>query len=474
MRHARFLALILMILLAGAVAATAAEDTPPDSLTRVTESWTGDLPRLLKEERPVRVLVSYDRTNFFLVMGAMRGLEYDLMRTYEKHLAAANKGRAVRMTFVAVPFDQLIPALLDGQGDVVAAGMTVTKKRSGRVLFSAPYRSDVREVVVGSRRAKPIRSTGDLAGAKVYVMAGSSYRVRLESVSAELKKRGMKPVKVVPADANLMTEDLLEMAQRGMIDYLVADEHIARVWAKVLPDIRIYDDVPLHTGGRLAWAVRPDCPKLAKSLSAFAATVRQGTLMGNMVFKRYFENSRWLMNPLESKERGKLDTMAVLFKKYGKEYDLDWLKLAAMAYQESGLDMHRRSAAGAVGVMQVRPSTAADPNIGVADIDTLDGNIHAGTKYLRYLRDNYFSDAARDAQVDFALAAYNAGPARINGLRKKAVTMGLDPNRWFGNVEWAAYREIGTETPTYVANVQMYYAAYKSVFEVVSERLSAQ
>ncbi len=124
---------------------------------------------------------------------------------------------------------------------------------------------------------------------------------------------------------------------------------------------------------------------------------------------------------------------------------------------------HKKSGAGAMGVMQIKPSTAADPNVNVKDIDTLDGNIHAGTKYLRFLRDNYFQDVNADARVDFALAAYNAGPARVRELRKTAKGMGLDPNQWFGNVEWAAYKEIGRETPTYVASVQMYYAAYKSI-----------
>ena len=139
--------------------------------------------------------------------------------------------------------------------------------------------------------------------------------------------------------------------------------------------------------------------------------------------------------------------------------------LLAQAYQESGLDHSKRSPAGAVGVMQVLPSTAADPNIGIADIEKLENNIHAGTKYLRFIVDRYFKDQPMDEvnRMLFAFAAYNAGPARVNGLRKKAAKMGLDPNVWFDNVEIAAAREIGRETVQYVSNIYKYYIAYRFI-----------
>jgi len=445
----------------------------PDSLTRVTRAWKGDLPELLEKRHPIRVLVSYNRTNFFMVRGEMRGLEFDLMRAYEKYLAKTHKKDHVRMVFVAVPFDDLIPALLDGRGDIIAAGLTVTPDRSKKVSFSTPYRANITEIIISGRGVKPIAALTDLAGQTVHVLAGSSYAAHLESVNAELKKRGMKRIKIVQADSHLVTEDLLEMAERGMIKYTVADGHLVEVWKSALHGLKVFTDIPLHSGGDLAWAVRPGSKELVKSLSDFATTVRQGTLMGNMVFNRYYVNTDWVKNPTDASERKKLGPMVELFEKYAKMYGFDWLKIAALAYQESRFDMGLKSSMGAVGVMQIKPSTAGDPNVNVQDIHELENNIHAGVKYLRFLRDNYFKDVARDAQVDFALAAYNAGPNRVIGLRKKAREMGLDPNIWFGNVEWAAYSEIGPETPTYVANVQMYFAAYKSVAKVLTSREGA-
>ena len=88
----------------------------------------------------------------------------------------------------------------------------------------------------------------------------------------------------------------------------------------------------------------------------------------------------------------RFNNTAHLFQKYAAQYDFDWLMVVAQAYQESRFDQNKRSRAGAVGVMQLLPSTAEDPIIGIPDIATLENNIHAGVKYLHWLRETYFSD----------------------------------------------------------------------------------
>ena len=141
--------------------------------------------------------------------------------------------------------------------------------------------------------------------------------------------------------------------------------------------------------------------------------------------------------------------------------------LAAQAYQESELDHSKKSPAGAVGIMQIKPSTAADPNVGIDDVTTPSDNIRAGARYLRFLIDRYFSDDEVDELQGwlFALAAYNAGPARIQRLRRQAEAEGYDPNRWLDNVEVIVARKIGRETVRYVRNVFKYYVAYKLAWE---------
>jgi len=467
------LLLFLAVLLLPTMAA-ADDHATPDSLTRVSGVQISDLEQIIKDQHPIRVLVSYNRTNFFLVNGAMRGMEHDLMQAYKQFLQKKDKKRTIRMVFVTVPFDRIIPELKAGRGDIAAAGLTITKARKKQVPFSTPYRTGVNEIIIGSPKAQTIKTIDDIAGETVYVMAGASYADHLLDLNMELSKKGLKQVIVKIADKNLVTEDLLEMAERGIIDYTVADSHLAAIWKTALPRLQLFNEAPLRTGGELGWGIRPNSPQLLKSVNEFAKTVRGGTLMGNMVFKRYFVNSDWVKNPNARVNRKKMDKLMALFQKYGKQYAIDWLKLGALAYQESGLNMETRSSRGAVGIMQVMPKTATSKAVNVANYKTLDGNIHAGSKYLRHLMDNYFIDVDKSARVDFALAAYNAGPNRVRQLRKTAEEMGLDPNLWFGNVEYAAARKIGTETPTYVANVQMYYAAYKSIYNVLSERQSVE
>jgi membrane-bound lytic murein transglycosylase MltF len=150
--------------------------------------------------------------------------------------------------------------------------------------------------------------------------------------------------------------------------------------------------------------------------------------------------------------------------------------IAAQGYQESQLDQSRRSQAGAIGIMQLLPATAADPKVGIADITEAEANVHAGVRYLNFLRTHYFDDPAIDRlnQTLLALAAYNAGPARTRGLREMAAAEGLDPNRWFNNVEVIAAREIGRETVQYVANIYKYYLTYRMAIEKLAARSEAR
>jgi membrane-bound lytic murein transglycosylase MltF len=166
--------------------------------------------------------------------------------------------------------------------------------------------------------------------------------------------------------------------------------------------------------------------------------------------------------------------MVELFKKYGDQYGMDYLLMAAQGYQESQLDQAVRSHVGAVGVMQVMPATGKELNVG--DIHQLEPNINAGVKYMRWMIDHYYKDEPMDNLNKglFAFASYNAGPARIRQLRQEAATRGLDPNVWFGNVEQVASERIGRETVTYVSNIYKYYVAYKLALEDRERRAVAK
>ncbi len=436
-------------------------------LVRVRQPFLGDLDKI-RERRFLRVLVSYGRTNFFFDQGSPRGFEYDLMMEYEKLLNASVSSLEdrIKLIFVPVPFDQLLDRLASGHGDVAAAGLTVTPERLAQVDFTKPYLNAVDEVIVGRQDGQALTSLNDLSGRTVVARQGSSYITHLKSLNERLLSEGRVRVEISEAKEQLSTEDILEMLDAGVIQFAVADRHIATIWSKMLSNIRIYPALVIHQGGKIAWAVRQDNPRLLASLNQFLDKNRKGSLLGNILFTRYYEKNRWITNPISEEDRKRLRHMRGLFERYGQTYDIDWLELVAQAYQESRLDQSVVSSAGAIGVMQLLPSTATDKNVGIPDISTVENNIHAGTKYMAFLREHYFSDPQIHpaAKMDFAWASYNAGPNRIRRLRKKAKERGFDPNRWFGNVEVLAAEKIGRETVDYVRNINKYFVAYKMYF----------
>jgi len=435
---------------------------------RINESFKGDLTQIW-ERKLIRVLVNYSKTNFFLSGGKPRGFEYELLYEYENYLnkPPMNIQQQIKMVFLPVLFDQLLVALQDGRGDIAAAELTITPEREKYVTFTNPYIPDVREVVVVNSKVKDINTISDLSGQMVYVRRGSSYVTHLKALSELFVQQGRSPLKAVESDRNLVTEDILELVNAGVVSITVADQHLAEAWSEVLPDIVVRQDLQINAGGRIAWAVRKENPELLSHLNDFIKEHRKGSLLGNILFKRYYQNSKWIENPLSEQERKKLQNLILLFTKYGNRYEFDWLAIAAQAYQESGLDHNKRSPKGAIGIMQVLPSTASDKSLNISDIHLLENNIHAGVKYLHFLRDRYFSSPEIEpaSRVNLSWAAYNAGPAKINKLRRIAKQRGFDPNKWFFNVEKIAAEVIGRETVTYVANINKYYVAYRLYYE---------
>jgi membrane-bound lytic murein transglycosylase MltF len=284
-------------------------------------------------------------------------------------------------------------------------------------------------------------------------------------------------VDIIEVDPNLEVEDILQMVNAGIYEYTVVEDYIAQLWAQMLREIQPQTHVVVNEGGEIAWAVRKNNMALLNKLNEFVEKHKQGTLLGNILFKRYYNDTRWIENPLSQESRSKTIRYMPLFQKYGKVYDIDWKLLTALAFQESEMNPKKKSPAGAVGIMQIKPSTASGKNVSIKNVDNnVENNIHAGTKYLDFLHQRYFSDSAiaHHAQLAFTLAAYNAGPARIRSLRKQAKESGLDPNKWFFNVEHIARKEIGRETVRYVANIYKYYIAFSSAEATLSKRANVE
>jgi membrane-bound lytic murein transglycosylase MltF len=468
-----------LFLLAFAMAASAAGQGKPakqkHALPTDLGARGGDFD-VLKKRRHIRVLVVYNKTNYFIDKGAPRGITYDAFKMFEDELNKKYKTGNLRIhvSFYPVGRGDLAAALLDGRGDVAAASLTVTPERMEKVDFSNPTAKNVSEIVVSGPDSEAIATLDDLAGREVFVRKGSIYHESLEKLNVDLAKRGKKPVKARFAPENLEDEDLLEMTNAGLVQYVVVNDYLARFWASVLPRLKLYPDIVLRSGAQIAWAVRKNSPLLKAELNEFLTRHPQGSTSYNVLFQKYLKNTKFVKNAASQEEVRKFQQMVEFFKTYSDKYDMDYLLMAAQGYQESQLKQDAKSQVGAVGVMQVMPATGADLKVG--DISQLEPNIHAGVKYMRFMIDRYFEKEPMD-RVDkalFAFAAYNCGPGRLSGLRKETAKRGLDPNKWFNNVEVVASEKIGRETVTYVANIYKYYIAYKLITENAEERRKAR
>jgi len=378
------------------------------------------------------------------------------------------------VVFLPTSRDDLIPALLEGRGDLAMAGLTATPERLKKVDFSEPFADKVEEIVVKGPKSPAIGALNDLSGQEVFVRPSSSYWEHLEALNQKFKADGKAPVKLRPAPETLEDEDLLEMLNAGLVGLVVVDDYKATLWANMFKSIQPRPDIAVHEGGQIGVMFRQGSPLLKAELASFAKTHRVGTLFGNTVVKKYVRSTKFVKSATSDAEIKKFQDTVSLFRNYGTKYDLDHLLVMAQSYQESRLDQNAKSHVGAIGIMQVMPATGKE--LAVGDITQLEPNIHAGVKYVRFMMDRYYGKEPMDLvnKMLFTYASYNAGPARIARLRKEAAAKGLNPNLWFNNVETVVAARIGAETVTYVSNIYKYYIAYKLVTEAEEERRKAR
>jgi membrane-bound lytic murein transglycosylase MltF len=438
----------------------------------IQKPWTGDLDGMI-QRRLIRILTVYSKTFFFVDKGVQRGTVADFFQVFEtelnKKLTAKKqlkqKALKVRVVFVPVRRDQLLPALAAGKGDIAAANLTITPERQTLVDFSTAVYSDASEVVVAGPASPPIASLDELAGKEVFVRKSSSYYQSLEALNARFAAEKKPLVTLREAPETLEDEDLLEMLNAGLVSFLVVDKHKADFWKQIFPKLTVHANIAVRTGGDIAWAHRKGSPQLKAAVDDFVTRNKIGTATGNQLLTRYLKSVKYVKNAASEAERKKFQALIQYFQKYADKYDVDWLLMGAQGYQESQLNQDAKSPVGAIGVMQVMPATGKDMQVG--DITETEANIHAGIKYMRWMIDQYYENEpmTRLDKALFAFASYNAGAGRIASLRKLAAKRGYDPNVWFQNVEYVAAEKIGQETVTYVSNIYKYYVAYRLLTE---------
>lgn len=398
---------------------------------RAEEISVADLPAM-KKRKTLRVLTRNNAVNYFLWRGELMGFEYEWAKRFAKQQKLALE------IIVAPDHEALFTMLVEGKGDIAAAFLTPTKQRRKLgVEFSEPYHYAAEKLVGrADEDGFALFSLEDLAGRTIYQRRSSSYWQTLQA----LQQQGFKfNLEAVPED--METEDIIAKVASGEYDLTVANSHIINVEQTWRNDIK-----PLFTirsATPQAWAIRADNPELLAAVNQFHKEEYRG-LHYNILYKKYFKNSKRILAYQEQRDKNKTQGQAIspydeLVKTYAEEYGFDWRLLVAQMYEESRFDPKAESWAGAKGLMQLMPETAQ--HFGIDDPETLyhpEVSIKTGVEYIHWVHKRLDDEELAVAErFWFALAAYNAGLGHVYDARRLAFQQGLNPNRWFDNVEKA-------------------------------------
>jgi membrane-bound lytic murein transglycosylase MltF len=427
--------------------------------------FKGDLDEMVKR-RVIRVLVPFRRPEFFYIDGRPAGVYQEVFQELETVLNTTYKTTAANRIVVALlptPVARMRERMEGGFGDIAVASISITEANRKIADFTNPTVTGLKIIAVTGPGAPQLNGLSDLSGKEVWVAGQSRMKQDLEDLNARLKREGKAPAILREADPLLEPGDIAELVNSGNYPIALMQSQQAEFWAQVFDNMKPRMDLAVAEDVELGWAIQKGTPKFKAFLDGFIKTRGLGTAFGNTVLRRYLKNAKYVTNATEVSEMQKFKQTLPYFRKYGTEYDLDYLLLTAQGYQESRLDQSVKSRVGAIGIMQVMPATAAGHPVKVSNINVAANNIHAGARLMHFLIEEHFNEPGltRLNKMLFAMAAYNSGPANVARCRKLAKEMGYDPNVWFNNVEVATAKVIGRETTQYVANIYKYYVCYK-------------
>jgi membrane-bound lytic murein transglycosylase MltF len=469
---------LLLIPGAGLASGQPAERPSARALSTNLKPWRGDLDGMI-QRRMIRVLVPHSRTLYFNDKGRERGFSADLVRDFERYInkkyAARIGKRPITVVITPTARDQLLTGVAEGAGDIAAGALTVTDERLKIVDFVvATGQRDVSEIVLTGPRSPVIHSADDLAGQAVHVRKSSSYHESLLALNRRLEQAGRPAIQIILVPEALEDEDMMEMLNAGILTAIVVDDWKAAMWSQVLPGMKVNGTAVVRVAGKAGWAIRKDSPELRALLNEFYVGFIEKQNLVAARLAEYHRRTKRIADPTEAAERARFQATIHLFERYAGQYGFDPLLLAAQGYQESRLDQEAKSGVGAIGIMQIMPATGK--SLGVGDIRGAEQNVHAGAKYMDMLMSKYFRDAKltdTDRSL-FAFASYNVGSGNIAKMRREAARRGLDPDRWFDNVEVVTAEKLGAETTTYVRNIYKYYVSYRLMRDIETEQAKAR
>ncbi|MFW5887731.1 MAG: transglycosylase SLT domain-containing protein, partial [Bacteriovoracia bacterium] len=399
------------------------------------EFYKGTWENVLKKKH-LRFLTTNNSFNYYIHQGGQRGYEYEMARAFVKFLNSKlglRGKKKIKFSMLPVPREDLYKLLHQGMGDIIAAGVTITDNREEKLKFSLPYNYVDEVLLVHKSKAFKVDKIEQLAGATILINPHLSYYQSISQVNKQLLKKKLVPINGLSIDPSMETEQVIEMVDLGRYFYTIADSHIAKMAKHIFPNVVVKDQIKFRQNAAIAWATLPESNKLLLMINQFIPNYRKGSLFGNINLRKYFKGIKSLPN--DYIESGRISPFDKLLKKYGEKYEWDWRLLAALAYQESNFRQDIINPYGAVGLFQIKEFVAKEPYVNIPNIkgmENLENNIHAGVKYLTWLRKTFFNnpEVSELNQTKLTLAAYNAGPSRVHQAMMLAKKMKLNPQRW--------------------------------------------
>ncbi|GLX88440.1 lytic transglycosylase F [Pseudomonas fragi] len=414
----------------------------------------------IRSSQVLRVLVNQSRNSSGQVQGESVGVEYHRLRAFERYLNGhARDGQEITLKIIPKAKDQLLGALLRGEGDLMAPGELLDVKPTHAVTPSDPIIERVPLMLVGVKGERRYTRLEQLSGRTVALTTGSAAGEALNVINQKLALRKLPPVNIEWVDPTLAVEDVLEMVQAGIYHLTLVEQPIAERWAKLMPKLRYDRKVLVSEPGAMRWYVRRDASMLRASVDRFLTTYTVPADQ-NVAFERVYRRLYRVHYPLARADRQKLEKLRPVLQKHAQQQGMDWLNLAALAFKESTLNPNAKGSGGATGLLQITPSAAQ--RVGVNNIQNVEGNVQAGAKYLAMIRRKFFASPRLNERerMAFVLAAYNMGPERVQAMRAEARRRGLNPNQWFFQVERIAMEQVGMGAVSYVNSVNKYYLAF--------------
>lgn len=434
-----------------------------------------------KSEGVLNVLVDNSMSSYFIYRGEPKGFEYEMLSLF-----AESQNLELRVR-TASSIESMFDSLLEGNVDLVAANLAITPARKQEIQFTEPLLY-TRQVLV-QRKPENIhrltyeqieqslaRDVRELEGDTIHVRRKSSFALRLENINIESDAN----IEIIESDSNITTEELIEQVANGEINYTIADENIANIYAGYHANIDI--KTPISFSQKIAWAITPGADSLLQLLNTWIVENEKSAefnILKNRYYRERRQGERNYQRTVDEIKEGRISRYDELIDKYAVSIGWDPLLLAALIHKESGFDPTALSKFDSRGLMQVMPSTAKQMHVNPDLLFDPETNLKAGTRYLKWLETQLREYGVPDDQLQyFVLASYNVGMGHVLDARRLAEKYDYDPNIWFNHADTHLllkskpkyYRDEasrygycrGREPYEYVREIQRYYEIYKT------------